>query len=80
MREENIEEERRREKAEDEKGTEEGREANPESDKGNNKDVGLKEGEGEGATLRTSRENASCKKPKPGAPRARDCRDGSKGM
>ena len=54
------EEGRGKEKAgEEEEGTEAGREAKPESDKGNNKDVGLKEGEGEGATLRTSRETES---------------------
>ena len=54
---EEAEEERGREKVgEDEKGTEGGREKNPESDKGNNKDAGLKEEEVEGATLRTSQE------------------------
>ena len=53
------EEERGREKAEEEEGTEERREAKPESEKGNNKDVGLKEGDGEVTTLRTSRETES---------------------
>ena len=71
-REENVEveeeEEIGKEKAEDEKGTEEGREAKPESDKGNNNDVRLREGEGEEATLRISREIESWNKPKPGAP------------
>ena len=39
---------------EEEAGTETGREAKPESEKGNNKDEGPKEVEAEGATLCTS--------------------------
>ena len=63
---------RGRENAEEKEGTERGREAKPESEKGNNKDVGLKEEEVEGATLRTSRETDTLLLPKPGATRACD--------